>query len=194
MHIYIILIIFITFIIIYNYNINLYYKKIEGFDNKIYFVNDLPDSLDAANFLAKIMTNIRNLIDKILKDFNENDKNDIKYYEYIKNIKNKLDNLYVCENPLDNNYTSYTVNKGEKIVLCIRDKKTKKLQDINDILYVAIHEISHIGCPEYGHTNIFNEINYYILKKAVDFNIYKYVDYFKVNKPYCGIELNSTIL
>jgi len=188
--IFLILILFIIFII----NNKLLYVKIEAFDNNIYYVNDLPDAQDAANFLAKIMKILNELVIKIIDNYNILDTNDKKYIESIKKIKDKLPFIKISENPLDNKYTSYSINKGEELVLCIRDKKTKKIQDINDILYVAIHEIAHIGCLEYGHTEIFNEINYYLLKKAVEYDYYKYIDYYKNNKPYCGIQLTSTLL
>jgi len=68
------------------------------------------------------------------------------------------------------------------------------LHDINDLLYVAIHEIAHIGCPEIGHTLLFKKINKYLLKEAINYKIYRYDNYGKNNKEYCGIILTNNIL
>ena len=78
--------------------------------------------------------------------------------------------------------------------MCIRDKNTNKIHDFNDLLYVLIHEISHIGCTEIGHTNLFLAINKFLLKKAISYNLYKYIDYYKTNKNYCGLVLTSSII
>ena len=50
----------------------------------------------------------------------------------------------------DSKFTSYSINKGEEIVFCLRCKKTNQLHNINELMYVAIHEISHVACPEIG--------------------------------------------
>ena len=189
----IISLLFLLIIILYYKISNNKYKRIDHFNN-IYIVNNLPNTYKASKLILSIVKTLDKLINKIIEDHDPINHYDNKYIKYIKYIKYKFPNIRIYENSLDNNNTSYTINKGEKMILCIRDKNTKKLQDFNDILYVAIHEISHVGCPEYGHTKIFNELNFYILKKAVKYKLYNYIDYYKTNKPYCGISLNSTIL
>ena len=183
----IILIILIMFIIIYKLKNNK--SKIILIDS--YYVNDLPDSKEAANTLNKIMTTLNKLVNKILED--KKNKDD-EYIENVKTIKERLPFVRISENPTDSNYTSYSINKGEELVFCIRDYKKYKIHSFNELLYVAIHEIAHIGCPEIGHGSLFQSINLYLLEKAVEYNIYKYVDYEKYNKKYCGMTLTSTIL
>ena len=194
-NLFILIIIIIIIVILTNIKFSRKKKIIENYKNDIYYVNNLPNSLNAADLLSKIISTLEYLTNKIIDEYNnEKNTNDEEFIKYIKVINEKFPNIIIKENALNNNYTSYSVNKGEEIVLCIRDKNTKELHDYNDLLYIAIHELSHIGCPEYGHTDIFFKINYYLLKKAIKYNLYKYVDYSKVNKPYCGIKLTSTIL
>ncbi len=156
-----------------------------------YYVNDLPDAQEASNTLEKIMIILNDLVDKILED--KKNKNS-KYIKYVMVIKERLPYVRISENPVDSNYTSYSINKGEELVFCIRDNKKYKIHSLNELLYVAIHEIAHIGCPEIGHGYLFQEINLYLLRKAVEYNLYKYIDYSKYNKKYCGMLLTSTIL
>ena len=49
-------------------------------------------------------------------------------------------------------YTSYSLNKGEKIALCIRKKgEAKEFIEDNTIMFVAIHELAHIMTESVGH-------------------------------------------
>lgn len=189
----IIIILLIMFIIIYKLKYKSPAIAIEAFNRKTYLVNDLPDSHDAANMIAKIMDTLEKLVDNILNDHLQSDID--KYYtDYIIKIKKCLPKVKISENPTDSKYTSYSINKGEALVFCIRDKISLKIHDLNELMYVAIHEIAHIGCPEIGHTELFKKINVYLLEKAVCYNLYKYIDYSKYNKNYCGMTLTSTIL
>jgi hypothetical protein len=133
------------------------------------------------------------VIDFIINN-SENDKEYLIYKNNIELIKNKINKVIIKETPKNSNYTSYSVNKGEELFFCIRSKKDNKIHDLNDLLYVAIHEIAHIGCPEIGHTDLFFKINLYLLKKAVEFNLYKYDNYNTQPREYCGIDLNNTLL
>lgn len=194
----IIIILLLTLIIIYKIKYRSKYITIEAFNNNNYLVNDLPDAKEAANTLANIMITLDKLVSNIIFDFdnniNQRSEEDYIYINNIRTIKRKLPFVKISENPTDSNYTSYSINKGEELVFCIRDKKKYKIHDINELLYVAIHEIAHIGCPEIGHTELFRKINVYLLSKAVCYNLYKYIDYYNDNRNYCGMTLTSTIL
>ena len=91
-------------------------------------------------------------------------------------------------------HTSYSVNKGEKIVFCIRDKKTHELVDINTMMFVAIHELAHVMTKSVGHTEEFWNNMRYLLKKAIKINVYKKVDYRDNPKPYCGTKITDSPL
>jgi hypothetical protein len=77
---------------------------------------------------------------------------------------------------------SYTINK-KKIYLCLKDENNE-YYDFNMLIYVAIHELSHVLCDEIGHTPKFNQIFQDNLFKAEQLGIYD------SNKPvisnYCG--------
>jgi len=184
------------FVIIYKFKYKLNIKSINAFNNISYVVNDLPDAQEASDTLSKIMITINKLIDNIINDYNNKNisTEDEEYIEYVKIIKNRLPYVRISENPTDSEFTSYSVNKGEELVFCIRDRKKYKIHPLNELLYVAIHEIAHIGCPEVGHTEIFQLINIYLLKKAIQYKLYTYIDYSKYNKKYCGMTLTSTII
>ena len=49
--------------------------------------------------------------------------------------------------------TSYTTNK-EHIYMCLRNRKGQNHSD-DIIMFAFIHELSHVGCDEQGHTDAF---------------------------------------
>lgn len=182
------IIIFVLIIIIFYKNNSVYIRS--DIDNKYYLVNDLYDSKQASNLLSYLYYISNYLIDKILNEDNKTDY-DINYYKYVLNIKKKLYNLKIKESKITDNNT-HTVNKGETIVICLRNKQNFQLHDKNILIYVIIHELAHIGCPEIGHTNLFYQINKYLLNKAIQYDIYIYENY--NNKEYCGHNIISSIL
>ena len=191
----------LCFIFIFKY---LYYNEVcyvESFDQKSYLVRNLPDKKDAAKMLANIRSKLISFIDELIleaeKENLEEESEDtelIENYQYIKMIRKRLPNSIIKESSANSEYTSYSINKGEQLVFCLRSKTNNKLHNINDIMYVAVHEIAHIGCPEIGHTQLFKNINKFLLERAVKKGLYKFENYRKTQKEYCGITLTSNIL
>ena len=181
------LIIIIIFIQKHNHKVLIIESMI---DNKYYIVNNYNDKQNAADLLAQIYKNVA-----ILRNYlNKNKKNFEEYIEYIDLLDSRYDNVIIKENTENNNYTSYSVNKGEEIVFCIRSKIDNSLHDINLIMYVAIHEFAHVACPEIGHTPLFKKIFKFFLECAIEINIYNYDNYKMNEQEYCGIQINETIL
>ena len=88
-------------------------------------------------------------------------------------------------------YTSYSVNKGEKLSLCLR-KMDNTFVDDNTVLFVVIHELSHIMTDEVGHTPLFWENMRYLLEEAEKLDIYRPINYKEEPQQYCGMEINTT--
>jgi predicted metal-dependent hydrolase len=156
-------------------------------DNKSYLVRNVNDKNQAANTLAKMKSNMIKLVDHLKENKDEFPEN----LSYIKDLISRSKNINIMESSSDEKYTSYTINKGEKIVFCIRSKDLNDIHDINTLMYVAIHELAHVGCPEYGHTPLFKEIFIFLLKESVKIGIYKKVDYRVNPKVYCGMTINE---
>ena len=159
-------------------------------DNKKYLVQNFDDKDDATNILSVVYRRIF-----ILRDYL---KDHIDYYPeyqpYIRQFCNKINNLSLQENSPNSKYTSYTVNKGEEISLCLRSKKTGKLHDINLIMYVALHELAHVACPELDHTELFKKIFIFLLRIAVSLDIYQRANYRNFPEEYCGLVIDEYLL
>lgn len=95
----------------------------------------------------------------------------------------------------DAQYTSYSVNKGEKIVFCLRDKKDgEELVKENIMTFVAIHELGHLMTKSVGHEPEFWNNFKLLLRIAVDNGIYKNIDFNSTPKDYCGVKITDTPL
>ena len=188
----IILIIFSSIYFLYsvNYSNDNLIKTKSTLDNKYYWVRNLKDKTVAANTLAKIKINMYKLIN-YLKDHKETFP---KNMEYIRDLVSRTESIVIMETGADEKYTSYTVNKGERIVFCLRAKVINTIHDMNTLMYVVIHEMAHIGCPEFGHTPLFKEIFKFLLEQSVKIGIYIPIDYRKNPQNYCGMEINEYLL
>ena len=150
----IILCIFVCVLLMFNKNGRTYVKS--DIDNELYLVVDLDDKYEAANRLATIKKFI-NVMVKELNNKKDNEYSDFK--QYIERLSKNIVNVDISETPNNSNHTSYSRGKGDELVFCLRSKKMKnQFHDMNIILYVVLHELSHIACPEKDHTPLFIKI------------------------------------
>jgi hypothetical protein len=109
---------------------------ISDIDNVRYLVQNKEDKDKAANMLAKLNKKIK----KLLKHLEKKDPNN----EDIKRLLSNYSVDNISEGTEDSNYTSYSVNKGEKIVFCLRERDgSDKFVNENVLMYVATHELGH---------------------------------------------------
>ena len=156
-------------------------------DNREYLVRNNPDKQEAADLIAKI----RGKLDKLCLILKKEYPND----ESVKRLIKKFNSDNITESGKNSKYTSYSVNKGEKVVLCIRTRDKKEaLIDENTITFVALHELSHIQTKSIGHTEEFWSNFKFLLKNAIKHGLYKHVDYSKHNVAYCGMTITDTPL
>jgi len=147
---------------------------------------------ESANLLNLMIKNIY----KLKKHLIENKHKFPDFKDSIELLQKNLNKsrTRIFENPPTSDYTSYSVNKGEELAFCLRSKKNGKLHNINLLMYVALHELAHVGCHEIGHTQLFKEIFEFYTKEAIKIGIYKYEDYDSNPVEYCGMVLSSSIL
>jgi hypothetical protein len=73
--------------------------------------------------------------------------------------------------PIQEGDSAYTENK-QVITLCLKDPDNGRYYDMNTIMYVALHELSHVICQSHGHGDEFKQKFDEILKKAASLGIY----------------------
>lgn len=173
-------------------------------DGDTYLVRETKDKKKAANLLASIKADIMQITDYLYLKIDSKDKHDIEKYQpyadYIKQLKRNLANVTIKESSFNTVYTSYTINKGESIVFCVRSKDITKvlrsntIHDKNLVMYVALHEISHVACPEFGHTDLFKRIFRFITQTAIELGMYHKVNFEADPVEYCGMMITDSIV
>lgn len=172
------------------YIINMYNEKdlvkiTSSVDNEKYTVQIKDDSKEAANLIAKIKQRIITLIEHMEKTFGISD-------ERVANLKNNFRPDRLKEGVTTPGYTSYSVNKGEQIVLCLRNKDS--LVDINTMMFVVLHEMAHLASVSIGHTEEFWNNFRWILEESINIGIYVKQDFEKKSVEYCGMDITSSPL
>lgn len=158
---------------------------VSSVDSKEYYVRNLPDKGEAADKLAKLSNNLSTLTHSI--ESKEKKKG-------IERLRENFNPEKISENIPGSMYVAYSVNKGEELSICIREKDTEKFIDDNTVIFVAIHELAHIMSESTGHTKEFWNNMKFLLQEAEKLGMYQSVDYSSNPVMYCGMEINSTPL
>jgi hypothetical protein len=156
-------------------------------DGQRYLVRNLPDKQDAADRLARTRAKLL----RLMRDLKQSDPEKPFVKQMVRNFD--ADPSRFSESAPDASYTSYSVNKGEKVVLCVRHKDDSFV-DENTLMYVAVHELGHLMTEEVGHTDAFWANFRRLLEEAEALGMYRRVDYAAKPAPYCGIDITSTVL
>ena len=160
---------------------------ISNFDNQKYLVRQMDDDEDAADMLAKIKASLMKLVQHLREKYGDQPR--------VQQLIGRFNPHNIVENDGNGKYTSYSVNKGEKMVLCLRYRDgTNRLVDINTIMFVTLHELAHVMTKSVGHTEEFWANFKWLLQQSVQMGIYKCVDYETSPQKYCGIEVNNSPL
>lgn len=159
-------------------------------DNKKYLVRKMADSGKAADMLARLNQKVVRMIDKLVADYPDDPR--------ISLLEERYDPNALSEGSNEEGYSSYTVNKGQRIVLCLRSRnkhnpeKNAKLEGENTLVYVVIHELAHLATEEVGHPPAFWKNFKFLVKEAVDMGMYKDHDYSEKPVEYCGVKIDSS--
>ena len=192
--------ILISIIIIFIYILYIIKKNrltlVEANNNNKYMVYNDENKIESANLLATLVDNMYKLRNNLINNKNKEYEEYKEYKEYIDLLEENFNNerTYIYENIPDSNLTSFTINKGEELGFCLKSKITGNFHDINLLMYVAIHEMSHVACPEIGHNDLFKKIFMFFTTEAIKMGLYTKIDYQINNVEYCGMILSSSIV
>jgi hypothetical protein len=156
-------------------------------DGKEYTVKKhFKDYQKASDILAKLNHVNKIVIAHMQKKYSDSSDVDVDFL-----VENYNGDVLSEHTPKTTVNTSYVINKGDLIKLCLRDKKTGHFHDMNTLIFVNLHELSHLLDREYGHNKSFWRGFQTVLNEAVELGIYRPVDYNKNPVIYCGLQIYS---
>lgn len=158
--------------------------EVQASDGKKYRVQNLADKQAAAERMSEIRINLQKLIEHV-KQYHE---------EPYKRLVEKFNPDVLEENDLGAQSTSYSENKGEKIVVCLRDKTAAPfpLVELNTVMFVLAHEMAHLMTSSVGHTPEFWTNFRKLLQDCIQIGIYIPVNYSKSPVQYCGMTISES--
>jgi predicted metal-dependent hydrolase len=155
-----------------------------------YFKVEKNREVESKNRSLQMLVEVRDRLDKLvthmLKKMPDN--------EYVIRMKDRFEGTVLKEANYDINnphQSSYTINKGDTMVLCLRSKDNSMV-DMNTLMYVAIHELAHIYSSSQNHTEEFWNNMRLLINEAKGIGIYHEVDYAKNPVEYCGMDIRSS--
>jgi hypothetical protein len=156
-------------------------------DGQTYRVRDLPDKQQAADLLAQVRLRMKKLYAHLESSYP--DKPQVKrLVQRFVAIPERL-----LESTPDAEHTSYSVNKGEKVHLCLRQRQgaDESLVQENIMVFVALHEMAHMITDEVGHPPEFWNNFGWLLKEAEKTGVYHYQDFKAQPVRYCGTKITD---
>jgi len=86
--------------------------------------------------------------------------------------------------------TAYTVNKGERMYMCVRSADDDSIHDIELCKFVILHELAHIGNEKWGHRADYWETFKWVLHEADVSGLFEPVNYALKPRMWCSMKIN----
>ena len=157
-------------------------------DGNTYLVRDMPDKQEAADLLARVRQRMQKLYNYLIATYPEKLQ--------VKQLKQnfKPDPSRISESTPDAEHTSYSVNKGESVHLCLRQRQgnNESLVKENVMTFVALHEMAHMITTTIGHGPDFWNNFGWLLKISEEQGIYTYEDFSAHPVSYCGVKITDS--
>jgi hypothetical protein len=162
-------------------------KVVSTVDNQTYSVRDMPDKQKAADTMAKVRLKMNKL--KIHLESTVPDKPQVQ--QLTRNFEAQA--YRFTEATPDAEHTSYSVNKGEAVHFCLRQREggDESLVDEEIITFVALHEMGHMITKTIGHDADFWNNFAWLLQEAERIGIYKHRDFRAHPVSYCGMKITD---
>jgi hypothetical protein len=167
-----------------SYPLVLVQSKVDG---KSYRVRDMSDKQQAADLIARVRMSMKKLYMHLEATFP--DKTQV--IQLMRNFKPDPERL--LESTPDEEHTSFSVNKGESVHLCLRQRSggNETLVDENVMMFVALHEMAHMITKSVGHEPEFWNNFGWLLTEAEKIGVYHYQDFKSHPVAYCGVQITD---
>ena len=153
-------------------------------DGNKYCVRETAKIQESADLLAKITKKCHELVTYVGKKHPDQDN--------VKRLVSGFNPKKVMETLPTSELTAYSENKGEKIAFCLDEEKGgSKMIDEHTLMFVAIHELSHVATKSIGHKSEFWENFKFLLAEAKAAGIHTPRDYKKEPQKYCGMTIKD---
>lgn len=154
--------------------------------DRSYYVLDNKNSKHASKLLHSIVEDATKLVKHLQYNYPQN--------EGVQLLVQRFNPNTISEGHPHHKDFTYTENKGEKMVICIRNKDMS-FHEKDLIMFPMIHELSHLCDPDYddSHGKTFRSCFKFFLDEAQKIGIINKPDYDINPKPYCGMTIRTVV-
>ena len=166
----------------YEFQLKCIVSEVDG--NK-YCVRERKQLKNAVDLLAKTTMKCKQLVQYMHEKYPDKDN--------VKRLVDGFNPKKVMETLPTSSYTAYSENKGEKIAFCLNTNKNDNNNLINEstLMYVAIHELSHVMTVSIGHKSEFWQNFKFLLENVKEAGIHQPIDYKNEPQEYCGMKITD---
>jgi hypothetical protein len=155
-------------------------------DGNKYCVREREKLQEAADLLATMTEKCKQLVEYMGENYGDEPN--------VQRLVKGFNPQKIMETLPTSEYTAYSENKGEKLAFCLN--KTRKgednMIDEHTLMFVAIHELTHIGTKSIGHKSDFWENFKFLLERGKESGIHNPTDYKKSPTEYCGMKIHDS--
>lgn len=147
----------------------------------------------AVDLLARVVNKLQDLVDALAEKYPQNID--------VARLKRNFDRRAISETLPDSTFEAVTTNKGEEIEFCLlRDSRAESdddpappaLIDEHTLMFVALHEITHVMCEQENHPPLFWAQFRFLLREAHELGIHTPQNYAVKPVKYCGRDINES--
>ena len=173
----------ITLIIVENNELFIEYRNSKLNNKKYGIQEEFNKSDEAVELLAKLHNHMNDFVTDLQKKIPSDER--------VKRLVKGFRRAEIEEAPNDDG-SSFTINKGDLVAICLRHKKDgHPFHDYNTLLFVIIHEMSHIASISEGHNSEFITNFKWLLQQAKELGYYEPVNYNNSPMTYCGVKVTN---
>lgn len=155
-------------------------------DGNTYCVREREKLQDAADLLAATTDKCKTLVNFVRDKYPDN--------EAVTRLVKGYNPQKITETLPTSQYTAYSENKGEKLAFCLNKTKGDSSGDLIDehtLMFVTLHELSHIMTKSIGHKTEFWDNFKFLLQEAESCGVHTPKDYKKSPKEYCSMKITD---
>lgn len=154
-------------------------------DGNKYCVREREKLQDAVDMLANVNVKCKKLVDYMNEKHGSDDN--------VQRLVNGYNPKRIMETLPTSEYTAFSENKGEKLAFCLNKQRegVTNMIDEHTLMFVALHELSHIATKSIGHKNEFWDNFKFLLQNAKECGVHDPEDYKKKPIEYCGMEIKD---
>ena len=154
-------------------------------DGNKYCVREREKLQDAADMLANVNVKCKKLVDYMNEKHGSDDN--------VQRLVNGYNPKRIMETLPTSEYTAFSENKGEKLAFCLNKQRegVSNMIDEHTLMFVALHELSHIATKSIGHKSEFWDNFKFLLQNAKESGVHVPEDYKKKPIEYCGMEIKD---